>query len=170
MSARKATKKLADEIAAKKAKKDFMDKSEKQIATLMKNILKKYPKDCSNCIERNQGMETDSRQVDYEDRHGNYVYSKTEYDASIRKSFGNSCNHKIKIIGIQQKHSQEKGYYYEEVARTMDANEKHEVKQGIFSYIFTALVGLQDDIYLQDKYCIECASINSIQWIRVVKN
>ncbi|OYQ43373.1 hypothetical protein CHX27_10260 [Flavobacterium aurantiibacter] len=170
MSPSKAEKIIADEIAAKKARKDFMEKSEKQIQALLAEIKKKHPKECRDCFSRNQDFGVDveyTRKVYVSD--GSYAGTDTDYNPTTTVALGNNCNFPIKIIGIQQKFSEEKGYYYEKVVKEFAANEKIENKQGILSYLFTSLVGMNGDFDISEKYCIECFRLGSIQWLKVVR-
>ncbi|HWB27634.1 MAG TPA: hypothetical protein VG738_19290 [Chitinophagaceae bacterium] len=172
MSAQKANEIIAEENAAKQRQVDFVNRSKKQVDSLMKVIVKKYPgTECSSCFYRSRGVSIDPTTTNYYYVDGGgYAGSSTDYNLNTSLVIKNKCDYKIMFIGIEQLYDDNKGYYYKDVTQTMDAGYEYTTNQGMFSYAFTSLLGLNSDLILQKEYCINCATVNSIQWLRVIKS
>lgn len=173
MSAEKATEIVRVEQEAKQKQKQYIANCKKQVDDLMKKIKQKYPQpECRECYvrERGMGLKTTPTKTLYTDGFGNeYIESGTDWDISSKLHIKNKCNYKLTFIGIQQLYDEERGYYFKDVACTMDANYEYYVEQGMFSALFTSLIGNNSDIYLQKEYDINSATVNSIQWIKVIR-
>lgn len=168
MSAKKATEKENAEIEAKRKHADYIKTSQLQIANLMKVINRKYAGfDCKSCYFRNSqyGTETYRTKTLWSD--GSVDYG-TDYSINNTMILKNRCNQDLTFVGIRQMHSDEKGYYYEDVEKKWPANFYQESKEGLLMSIFTSMTGLDGDIRLSDSYSIENARIGSIQWIKIV--
>ncbi len=168
MSAKKAQEKLEAELEAKRKYADYMKKSKIQVDNLLKSIDKKYGGyDCRVCYERNSryGTETQKYKTLWSD--GDVT---TSYDQSIYNTMKleNRCNQEITIVGIKQIYSEESGYSFVDVSKKLPANFVQESKEGLLESIFTSMTGLDGDIRLRKEYSIENASVNSVQWIKVV--
>ncbi|MEY4541612.1 MAG: hypothetical protein RLZZ306_3369 [Bacteroidota bacterium] len=168
MSAKKAQEKLEAELEAKRKYADYMKKSKIQIDNLLKSIDRKYGGyDCRVCYERNSRYGTETVTNVYRSQYGE-IYK--DYDQSIYNTMKleNRCNQEITIIGIKQIYSEESGYSFVDVSKKLPANFVQESKEGLFESLFTSLTGLDGDIKLRKEYSIESASVNSVQWIKVV--
>lgn len=173
MSAKAANDILSKELEAKRIRKEYLENSKKQIAELMTTIAQKYPqKDCRECYvrERSSGLKVTPTKTFYTDGYGNvYSESSSDWDISSKLYIQNKCNYKITFVGIKQLYQEGVGYYFTDVTATLDANYEYFVEQGMFSLLLTSMVGNNSDIYLQKEYDISSATVNSIQWIKVIR-
>lgn len=172
MTAEKANKIITAENEAKQKQKDYLVNSKKQIDSLTKLIVKKYPgTECKSCFYRSRGYSVDPNTTNYYYvNSGNYAGSKTDYDLNTSLVIKNKCDYQITFIGIQQLYDENKGYYYKDVTKTMDAGYEYSVNQGMFTYALTSVLGMNSDFTIQDEYSIGAAFVNQVQWIRVIRN
>lgn len=172
MSAEKANEIIAAEKAAKQKQIDFVNNSKRQVDSLMKVIAKKYTgTECRSCFYRSRDYSIDPKTTDYYYVNGGgYAGSNTDYNMNTSLVIKNKCNYKITFVGIQQLYEEGKGYYYKDVTKTMDAGYQYSVQQGIFSFAFTSVLGMNKDFDLQEEYYIGGASLNSIQWLKVYRS
>jgi hypothetical protein len=161
--------KAEDEV--KQRRKDFLAKSKKQVDSLIALIPKKYAgTECRSCFSNNRDYSINPVTHEYYYvNSGNYSHSETDYNLSTSLVVKNKCNYPITFVGIQQLYDSERGYYYVDVTKKMEANYEYEAQQGMFSYLFTSLMGANQDIYLQQEYSIPGATLNSVQWLKVIR-
>ena len=173
MSAEKANGIIAAEKEAKQRQKDYIAKTTKQADLLQKEIAKKYPQaECRSCFYSSRGSYISSRTVDeYYVRSGDYAGSRTDYDLNTKTVIKNKCSYKLMFIGIQQLYDKERGYYLVEVTKTMEAGYNYSADQGIMSSLFTSLIGggSEFNFSVQDKYAVNYATVNAVQWLKVIK-
>jgi hypothetical protein len=170
MSAEKANGIIAAELEAKQKYADYVKKSEKQIEEVMKDIKTKYPGyNCISCFSRSSsyGIQPTTKQTLWSN---GMVTEDNDWNVTTTMRIENKCNQELTFIGIQQLYSEEKGYYYVDVSRKMEAKYYYQAKQGLFMSIFTSLAGIDGDIVIQPEYYISSARVNSIQWIKVIGN
>jgi hypothetical protein len=171
MSPEKVAAIIKAEDEAKQRRKDFLAKSKKQVDSLLALIPKKYAgTECRTCFSNNRDYSINPETHEYYYvNSGNYSHSETDYNLSTSLVVKNKCNYPITFVGIQQLYDSERGYYYVDVTKKMEANYEYEAQQGMFSYLFTSLMGANQDIYLQQEYSIQGATLNSVQWLKVIR-
>lgn len=171
MSPEKIAAIIKAEDEAKQRRKDFLAKSKKQVDSLMALIPKKYAgTECRSCFSNSRDYSINPVTHEYVYvNSGNYAGSETDYNLSTSLVVKNKCNYPITFVGIQQLFDNERGYYYVDVTKKMEANYEYESQQGMFSYLFTSLMGANQDIYLQQEYSIPGATLNSVQWLKVIR-
>lgn len=173
MSPAKAIGIIKAEQEAKQRQKDYEVKTIKQADILQKNISKKYQQsDCKSCFYSSRGSYISSSRIDeYYVHSGAYAGSHTNYDINTKTVIKNKCNYSLMFIGIQQLNSEEKGYYLEEVTKTMPVGYDYSTDQGLVGTLFTSLLGGNSEFNfaVQDKYVVKYASVGSVQWLRVIK-
>ncbi len=174
MSPEKAIGIIAAEKEAKQRQKDYEVKTKKQLDSVMKVIGRKYPQpECRDCFYSSSGGYISSTNVDeYYVYSGNYAGSHTEYDLNIKTIIRNKCNYDLTFVGIQQMHSDDQGYYLQEVTKTMPINYNYSSDQGIMASAFSSILGMGSEfnIKVQDKYYINYASVGAVQWLKVIKS